>query len=122
MYKVLIFNKRRAGLSHEEFVKYYESVHAKRAEKYLVNVKRYCRRYIEWRPARNDSNPDLGFDVITEMWCDTREDFEAAIAAVAVPPASDEIAADEEYLFDPSGHVWALATDHESDMQPETDP
>jgi hypothetical protein len=118
MYKVLIFNSRREGLSREEFRDYYESVHAKRAEPYLDHVKHYSRRYLDWIPdGANGTVPGFDFDVITEIWCDSREDFDAAMGVVFASPAAAGMREDEAHMFASASHVWATVTECESDLE-----
>lgn len=118
MYKVLIFLKRRAGLSRQDFIKHYETVHAPLAETHLKHLKRYTRRYVEWlSEPRSGVDQGLDFDVVTEMWFDSREEFNDAMAQISVPPASEELAADEDQLFDRSRLIWASVTEYDSDLQ-----
>jgi len=93
-----MFLKRRPGLSVEEFPDHYENTHTKLAEKYITgSTIRYVRRFIE--PV---AEQELPFDVITELWADDKEVFEAIckMQVLAAPPP--EILADEEWLFDRS--------------------
>jgi uncharacterized protein (TIGR02118 family) len=118
VYKVLIFLKRNERLSSEEFVEHYETVHRPLAEGHLINLKRYTRRYIQWMTEpRSGVDQGLDFDVVTEMWFDSREQFDEAMAKISVPPASEELAADEAQLFDNSRLIWASVTEYDSDLE-----
>ena len=55
VFKILIFLKRRPGLSVEAFREHYETVHVKLAEKYAMGVSRYIRKYVDPMPG---SPPD----------------------------------------------------------------
>src|SRR3546814_18919835 len=69
LFKILIFLKRRSGMSSIAFRDYYEGVHSKFGEKYADGLHRYLRRYVE--PLADDlvSHAEaLDFDVITELW------------------------------------------------------
>lgn len=103
MFKAVCLLKRRQGMSFDEFVDYYETNHRLLGEKWLPTVKSYVRRYL--RPVANPVTgeaPELDYDVITEMWFETREAFEAAMAGLCDPGALREISEDEEKLFDRS--------------------
>jgi uncharacterized protein (TIGR02118 family) len=118
VYKVLIFLKRREGLSREDFIDHYENVHRPLAEKHLTHLVRYTRRYVEWlAEPRLGGEQGLDFDVVTELWFESREHFDEAMARLGTPPASDEIAADEEQLFDRSRLIWASVTEYDSDLR-----
>ena len=54
-YKILLFMKRRPGMSFEAFKDYYENHHVPLALKYTSGVKRYLRRYLTAHP-----NPETG--------------------------------------------------------------
>ena len=54
-YKILLFMKRRPGMTVEAFRDYYESSHAPLCEKYSAGMKRYIRRYLDPHP-----NPETG--------------------------------------------------------------
>ncbi|MFC1944067.1 EthD domain-containing protein [Chloroflexota bacterium] len=64
MIKTMILFKRKPDLSHEEFVRHYEEVHAPLGIKCLPNMKGYVRNHIITAPGAE--KPDL--DCITEVW------------------------------------------------------
>lgn len=100
-YKLLLFLKRRPGMSLQEFRDYYENVHSKLCEKYTAGVRRYVRRYLQ--PASNPLTgqvQEMEFDVITELWFDDRKVFEKIAELTARGVTIPEIVADEERLFD----------------------
>jgi hypothetical protein len=118
MFKAVCLLKRRPGMSFDEFVSYYESNHRKLGEKWVPTQTRYIRRYL--RPV--GKNPITGeapvteYDVLTEMWFETREAFEAAMTALSNPEASAEIAADEDKLFDRSKICLCTVEECESQL------
>jgi hypothetical protein len=116
-FKVLIFLKRRPGMSLAEFRDYYENVHSKLGEKYAVGLRRYIRRYVQPLPAAVPGIPDeLGFDVITELWFDDRAvaDKVAQFASRGELPA--EVLADEERVFDRSKTRYATVVELDSKL------
>lgn len=93
MIKAMSFLKRKENISHEEFSRHYEEVHAPLAMRYFP-FKRYIRNYVD--PATAD---ELGFDCITEVWFETMEDCEAA-AAFTASENYKVISDDEEKFMD----------------------
>ena len=116
-WKILLFMKRKPGMSVEAFRDYYENHHVPLALKYSTAVSRYTRRYLEPRP-----NPDTGesgelpYDVITELWFDNEEVWRGTVQYLETTVMSDEIVSDEANLFDRSTMRMATVVEHETDM------
>ena len=75
MIKFTILLKRRANLSHEEFVKHYKSIHADLFMSIPV-VKKTVRGYIQQHLLPIDLPPGMlpmKYDGVTELWFDTIE-------------------------------------------------
>jgi hypothetical protein len=109
--------KRRAGMSREEFVRYYENTHAKLGEKHVVNAARYVRRYLKGLPepfTGTFREPD--YDVITELWFDEQADMDVAMSHLLEAEVSQEIMRDEENLFDRSRNRVYLAEEVDATM------
>lgn len=101
IYKVLIFLKRRPGMSLEEFREYYEGTHVPLCSKYTTGVSRYVRRYVQPLPnAITGSNEELEFDVITELWLEDRDTFDKVLQYAARGILPQEVIEDEERVFD----------------------
>ena len=114
-YKILLFMKRRPGLSTEAFRAYYENSHAPLCEKYATNVDRYVRRYIAPLPHPETGPADeLPFDVITELWFADEALFNSTVAYLTTSKMPDEIIADEMKLFDRTSFRLATVVEHES--------
>lgn len=115
MFKTVIMLKRKPGMSFEDFKDYYESHHRKLGEKVLPSGIHYVRRYLQPVP-----NPvtgevtELEFDVLTEVWYESREAFEAAMVALSEPEIAAEVAEDEEKLFDRTKNRFCTIEEHES--------
>ncbi len=117
MFKTVCLLKRRQGMSFDDFIAYYETYHRKIGEKVLPTARRYMRRYL--RPVPNPLTgevEELEYDVLTEIWFDTREAYEAGMRALAVPETAAEIAEDEEKLFDRSRNRFCTIEEHESQL------
>jgi len=97
-------------MSREEFVRYYESTHAKLGEKHVVNAARYVRRYLKGLPepfTGTVREPD--YDVITELWFEDQADMDVAMSHLLEAEVSQEITRDEENLFDrPRNRVYLV--------------
>lgn len=116
MFKTITLLKRRAGLSREAFIDYYETHHARIGEKYLRGrATLYVRRYLQTMPdPRTGQVVEPAHDVATEVWYADRAAFEATMAVLLQPEAQAEIVADEERLFDRAQMVFLLVDERES--------
>jgi uncharacterized protein (TIGR02118 family) len=116
-WKILLFMKRRPGMSVEAFRDYYENHHVPLALKYSAAVTRYMRRYLEPHP-----NPDSGdsgempYDVVTELWFDDEATWRGTVAYLETTVMSDEIVEDEKNLFDRPTMRMATVVECETDM------
>jgi hypothetical protein len=104
-------------MSLEDFRQYYESHHAQLGVKVLTRARRYVRRYISPFPDPiSGAAESFEYDVITEVWFDTRRDFELMMNELALPETVAEIAADEDRLFDRSKNRLVLVDEVESNL------
>lgn len=116
-WKILLFMKRRPGMSIEAFRDYYENHHVPLCLKYSTAVTRYTRRYLE--PHRNPDTGDdseLPYDVLTELWFDNEETWRGTVAYLETSVMSDEIVNDEKNLFDRPTMRMATVVECETDM------
>jgi uncharacterized protein (TIGR02118 family) len=117
-YKILLFMKRRPGMSVEAFRDYYETRHAPLAEKYSAGIQRYTRRYLDPQPhPETGPGDDLPFDVVTELWFDDEAIFRGALGYMTTSIMPDEIIEDEKNLFDRASFRIATVVEHESNME-----
>ncbi|GGD80544.1 EthD domain-containing protein [Croceicoccus mobilis] len=118
MYKVLVFLKRKPGMSLSAFREYYETVHRKLGEQSIPGARRYMRRYLDpFADPLTGETRELDFDVITEIWFDDRAAFEKVVAHSATGDIGARIAADEENLFDRGKNRFAAVEEVESDLE-----
>jgi EthD domain len=103
MVKLVLLLKRRAGMSVEDFRKYYETTHSVLGKKILPSAIRYQRRYLQALGAAPGYEA-VGetYDCITEVWFADHAAMEAALVAAAAPDAAALLAEDEAKLFDRS--------------------
>jgi hypothetical protein len=119
MLKVMLFMKRKPGLSLEEFIEHYERVHVPLALTNARNLVHYERHYL--RPGRfvpfGDELVEPDYDVITELWYDDEASFHAQQELLRRhPEVLDDIVADEEQLFDRGKSRFAYVEDHVSEL------
>ncbi|HXA54539.1 MAG TPA: EthD domain-containing protein [Solirubrobacteraceae bacterium] len=101
MIKTIAFLKRKAGLSREAFIRYYETRHAPLILSIAPQICDYRRNFLIEAAAilaPGAAAPD--FDVVTELWYPDEAAFAAAMTAFTDPVNARRIAADEENLFD----------------------
>ena len=102
MIKTIAFLKRKAGLSREQFIDYYETRHAPLILSIAPQVCAYHRNFLVREGAILAAAGDVDFDVVTELWYPDAAAFAAAMAAFTDPANAARIAADEEHVFDRS--------------------
>jgi len=117
MYKVMILIKRRAGMSMEEFIDYYESHHAILGASTLPMMTSYVRHYLTPLGSHvRDPAEELPYDVVTEITFADESAFQEAMTTLAAPETADKIVADEERLFDRSTITFTQVEDRATDM------
>lgn len=92
--KLMLFVKRKPGLSDEEFRARYENGHVPLAISELPHLVQYRRNYVKPMPGQ----PEGDFDVITELWFDSKEGWKET-ADHALDPVNGKILADDEAAF-----------------------
>ncbi len=110
--KLLIFLKRRPGLSREDFRAYYETHHVPLCLKYMAGVSRYFRRYLEPAPGM----PEMEADVVTEVWMKSRAALDHVLANAAKDQLPPDVLADEQKLFDRSKSRFCAVVECETEM------
>jgi len=105
MLKFVSLLKRKAGLTHQEFVDYYENQHAPLSLSFWgEHIQGYCRNFVDAEKVSH-SNPNSvapDFDVITEFWFLTRESYETARKIMQQPDVAEVIRNDERAFLDKS--------------------
>jgi len=118
MFKQLCLLTKKPGMSMEDFIDTYENGHAKLMAPMMPLARRYLRRYVT--PEMNavsQSVPQVPFDCLTEIWWDSREEFETGMASLRDDTRYRQIREDEKNLFaGPSSPVFS-AEEFESPMR-----
>ncbi|MCU1479323.1 MAG: EthD family reductase [Subtercola sp.] len=128
MIKLLVFNKRKEGVSREEFREYYETIHAPLAKGYFPMVLKYRRNYLNYEQSlltgRNAEEyvPLADFDSIAEVFFEDWAAFEAFREKSALPDLRAQIKSDEENFLDVSAirrYIVEVDGDSPSDLTDE---
>jgi uncharacterized protein (TIGR02118 family) len=109
MKKILIFIKRKAGLTLNEFKVHYEETHVPLAIELCPFISQYVRNYVVpnaiYAPAHLPTAPDFvepAFDVVSEISFDTSEDYQRMVDTLSDSKMAKVLAADEERFMDRS--------------------
>lgn len=115
-YKILLFMKRRPGMSLEAFQDYYENHHVPLCQKYASgSVTRYMRRFLTPHPnPETGATEELQFDVITELWFEDEAAFRGTVKYLSTSIMPAEVVEDEKQLFDRSKTRMATVVECES--------
>ena len=114
-YKILLFMKRRPGMTLEAFRDYYENHHAPLCAKYASGVSRYVRRFLTPHPnPETGESGELPYDVITELWFEDEATFRGTVQYLSTSIMPDEVVEDEKRLFDRSKLRMATVVECES--------
>ena len=113
MLKVVALLARKPGMSREDFIHHYETVHAPLARRLLPQMADYKRNYVDLGGAiigPGTSTPD--FDSVTEIWFHSRADLEAMLAPNAIPAIGEEIARDEDKFLNRGKTRFFVVEEH----------
>ena len=103
MIKTIALLRKKAGLTREQFIRYYETRHAPLILSIAPQVCDYRRNFlVEEGAIVAPGAAPRDYDVITELWYPDAAAFAAAMAAFTDPVNAARIAADEENVFDRS--------------------
>ena len=118
-YKILLFMKRRPGMSIAAFQDYYENHHAPLCVSYASGMKRYERRFLTPHPnPETGATEELAFDVITELWFDDEITFRNTVAYLSTSTMPEAVVEDEKQLFDRSKTRMATVVECVSALTP----
>jgi len=103
MIKLIALLKKKAGMSREDFIAYYEMRHAPLALQITAMGHDYRRNYT--RTARvegKEVSTAPEYDVITEVWFQDQKAYEQFSASMQVRDIRAQIVTDEEQFLDRS--------------------
>lgn len=117
VHKILLFMKRKPGMSVADFRAYYEQHHAPLALRHGAAMTRYVRRFLDPQPhAESGTCAELPYDVITELWFDDEAKFRGTLAYITTHVMPDDVIADERNLFDRATMRIATVVECELDL------
>ena len=101
MFKCMALLRKRADISREQFIDYYQNNHSVLIRSLLPGIIDYRSNFLDMEGAFlfPDAAP-IDFDVITEIWLEDRAAYDRFITASADPEIARQIAEDEEHLFE----------------------
>ena len=103
-FKRIGLQRKRADLSHEQFVAHWVNVHAELA-RHLPRLRRYSINVVD-----RTRHPDFPYDGFSELWFDSRADCEAAFASpqglAALADLRNYVEAVEPLFLDEHQIVW----------------
>ncbi len=104
MYKMIFGAKRKAGMSREEFGRYWTTEHATKAMK-VPGIRRYV---INLAPDLSGGGRELPYDGFAEVWFES----DKAMRASARSPELRVVLDDEQNLFDLSTRFSVIVQEH----------
>jgi hypothetical protein len=110
VHKLLLFMKRKPGLSLAEFRAHYEERHVPLCMNYMAGPARYRRRFVE-HPV---STEELDFDVITELWFEDRAVLDIVIDLTRRDAMPADVIADEAHFLDRTKSRYCVVQDCET--------
>jgi hypothetical protein len=118
MFKSVCLIRRRSGLSMQEFIESYENGHAVLCVKLIPGMVKYVRRYVTPGDiVRYEGAPDLDFDVVTELWFESRETYDRAMRELENPEKARLLAEDERRLFETTSIRRFVVDERESTLE-----
>jgi hypothetical protein len=101
MLKLILLFRRKPGMSRDDFIDYYERVHAPLSVEKIPGIALYRRMYLEPGMAPfGHPTTEPGFDVVTEIGFERQDDYDAAVRAFTSPTLGELFYADMQQLFD----------------------
>jgi uncharacterized protein (TIGR02118 family) len=102
--KAVALLRRRADLTREAFVDYYETRHVPLILSLMPGVLDYRRNFVDFAGAFvSPRAAPFDFDVVTELWFADRAAYDAAMAVATREDVAAQIAEDEANFLDRTG-------------------
>ncbi|MXO74375.1 EthD family reductase [Altererythrobacter aerius] len=99
-FKVIALLKRRADITRDAFIRYYENYHAPLILSQFPSITAYRRNFADFTAAFESDAAPFDFDVVTEIEFGDRAGYDAMLARHADPAVAAMIAADEDQFLD----------------------
>jgi uncharacterized protein (TIGR02118 family) len=105
MVKVIVFFKRKPGMSVEEFQRYWREEHPKVVTQ-LPGIRRYVQSHVTASAYRDGREPV--YDGVAEVWFDDWD----ALRASGESPTYPAVMADEANFIDPGSRKMIITEEH----------
>lgn len=113
MVKLIGLLKKKADLTREQFIDYYENKHVPLISSLVPMGHDYRRSYTEkMRVNGQESDDAFEYDVVTELWFERDEDYSAFASAMRDPEIFKQVVADEENFLDRSASRILMSTEY----------
>lgn len=117
--KMVVMFRRRQDLTAEQFREHYETRHAPLALRLFPYISEYRRNYIRHDLVHRRAQPEgapaaLNFDAITEIWFESRDDYDRMVRDMTNPAIRDQVIEDEKKFLDRSATVVFLVDEARS--------
>ena len=117
MFKCVALLRRRADISHQAFVDYYEGQHAKLILRLLPGIAAYRRNYVDRDGAFASAAAPIDFDVVTEIHFADRAAYDRFLAKAGEADIARQIAEDEGNFLDRSATRMFTVEQRASDVE-----
>lgn len=108
--KLIILAKKKAGLSRQEFIDYYEGHHAPLAARLLPFAYDYRRSYPKLAIKNGTASAeDFDCDAVVELWFEDKTTYRSFTEAMTDPETARQIAEDEERFLDRSAMIAMIS-------------
>ena len=119
-FKVIALMKKRADLSRDRFMDYYERRHAPLILSLFPSIIAYRRNFADFSGAFASPAAPFDFDVLTEIEFADRAGYDDMLARYGRPEVGGSIAADEANFLDRSFTRMFLVEERASPIPSET--
>ena len=99
-FKVIALLKRRADITRDAFIRYYENHRAPLILSQFPSITAYRRNFADFTAAFESDAAPFDFDVVTEIEFGDRSGYDAMLARHSDPAVAATIAADEDQFLD----------------------
>ena len=102
--KIVILIKKKSGMSREDFIRHYETIHAVEFGKKLLGhlfvkyVRNYPKGLVDYQPEHPDFEGN--YDAVTEIWVKDEAALTEMQRLINLPENNKRILADEEAVQD----------------------
>ena len=115
MVKLIGLLKKKADITRAQFIDYYENRHVPLISGLVPMGQDYRRSYTDkMRVNGQESEDAFEYDVVSELWFERAEDYDAFAAAMRDPEIVKQVVADEKNFLDRSASRILMTTEFRS--------